>query len=122
MKSGILRRDFLGVGLAAGGFFAGRGVEAGIVQPNRGTKPRRSPSTCRRHRRKCRGLAADVAGHVADALNATQGQYEPRTEIAEAAAGCLTCHGEKKQAPGEAQIVGRMQCTSCHKDSHKQKK
>ena len=71
---------------------------------------------------RCARLAADVAGHLAEALNAAQGEYTPRTSIRGVAAGCLSCHADKKEVPTEAQIVGRMACTSCHRDAHNQKK
>jgi hypothetical protein len=71
---------------------------------------------------RCARLVADVAGHVADALNMAQGQYTPRTSISDVAAGCLACHGEGKRAPREAEVVGRMACTGCHEDPHNRKK
>lgn len=70
---------------------------------------------------RCARLVADVAGHVAEALNMAQGQYTPRTSISGVAAGCLACHGEGKHAP-KAEVVGRMACIGCHKDAHNQKK
>jgi hypothetical protein len=72
---------------------------------------------------RCGRLAADVAGHVAAALNEeARGHYAPQRTMSDVASGCLGCHAQGKQAPGEPEALSRMACTSCHKEAHNQKK
>ena len=71
---------------------------------------------------RCARLVADVAGYAADALNKAQGAYSPTMLISTAAAGCLECHAQGKQAPNEPEVVSRMTCTTCHDTAHHQRK
>ena len=70
---------------------------------------------------RCARLVADVAGFTVELLNQSShnGAFAG-ARIGEVAAGCLSCHAQGKQAPGEPETVSRMACTTCHKDAHHQ--
>ncbi len=72
---------------------------------------------------RCARLVADVAGFAAELLNKSF-RKEPLAgaRIGEVAAGCLSCHAQGRQAPGEPETVSRMTCTTCHEDAHHQDK
>jgi hypothetical protein len=72
---------------------------------------------------RCARLVADVAGFTTELLNTSaRKQAFAGARLSEVAAGCLGCHAQGKQAPGEPETVSRMACTTCHDDAHHQGK
>ncbi|MFY3742870.1 C-GCAxxG-C-C family (seleno)protein [Anaeromyxobacter sp. Red801] len=64
---------------------------------------------------RCSRLTADVAGKVAEMLNAylSTGTYAGPAAIDDTSAGCLGCHGP---ATTFEPVASGMSCTSCHSD------
>jgi hypothetical protein len=71
---------------------------------------------------RCGRLSADVAGYVATLLNKASGDFAPEHTISNVASGCLSCHGQGKQAAETAGTLSRMACTTCHEEAHNQTK